>query len=249
MDGTAGTIRFGARRPYSRGRAFLLGFGALMTAAFLNLLPFVLALRGADPSALEGKYDFLAFVHTPSLVVVERALPSAEFFTSRISSIPARLAGGLLLLAGWVPWAVLAGLLLVVLGWRTKDLWFERRLVLKGFFFSEAAWWVLFFFAAPNRDSPWLNMAAFVVALPLVKFFHLYLAVRGCALLRVPPRKAWIAGTAAGCMVIYWFTFFFLFEEFNHVEEMRQAALSRRPRKEGDGAAGASPKEEEKRDG
>ncbi len=247
MDGK-GTKNFGARRPYSRGQAFLLGFGALMTAAFLNLLPFVLALRGTDPAAIEGKYDFLAFVHTPSLLVVSGTLPSAEFFTSRIGSFPARVAGGFLLLAGWVPWALLAGSLLVFLGWRSKDLWFERRLVLKGFFFSEAAWWVLFFFAAPNRDSPWLNMAAFVVALPLVKFFHLYLAVRGCALLRVPPRKAWAAGTVAGSMVIYWFTFFFLFEEFNHVEELRQAALSRKAREERAGRAEAAPKEE-KRDG
>ena len=247
MDTPAGPRTYGARKPYSQGRAFLLGVGVVLSSAFINLLPFVLALRGTAPDRIEGKYDFMTFVHAPALLVVDGPLPSTEFFTGRVGSFPARLAGSALLWAGWLPWALLAGLLLVGLGWRTKDLWFERRLVLKGFFFSEAAWWVLFFFAGPNRDSPWLNMAAFMIGLPLVKFFHLYLAARGSALLRVPPRRAWIAGTVAGCMVIYWFTFFFLFEEFNHVEEMRQAALRRRvDEEEKDNDA---PREEVFRDG
>ncbi len=248
MDGT-GLKAYGARKPYSRGRAFLLGFGAVLSAAFLNLLPFVLALRGTEPARIEGKYDFLAFVHAPALLVAEQSLPSADFFTSRIGSLPARFLGGGLLMAGWLPWALLLGTLLVVLGWRTRDPWFERRLILKGFLLAEAAWWVLFFFAAPNRDSAWLNLAAFVVGLPLVKFFHVYLAVRGCALLRVAPKKAWIAGTLAGCMVIYWFAFFFLFEEFNHVEEMRQAALRVRAAGEGGRPGGGAGKKEETRNG
>ncbi len=243
MDGSE-TRTFGARRPYTRGRAFLLGVKALLAAALVNLLPFLFAMRGVPPADVEGKYDFLAFVHAPALLIVDGPLPSPEFFLGRLDSFTARLAGSVLVFAGWIPWAFLAGVLLVLLGWRTKDLWFERRLVLKGFLFSEAAWWVLFFFAAPNRDSAWLNMAAFIVGLPLVKFFQLYLAARGCAVLRVPPRKAWIVSALAGCMVVYWGALFFLFEEFNHVEEMREAALRRK-----DGAPGESGRREDRKDG
>ncbi len=229
------------RVAYGKSRAFLLAFLAILLASFVNLLPWILALRGAGAAGVGERYVFLDFLHGPSVFLLNRVLPGEGivrghgkgFFEERVGRLGSRLAGSLEVVGFWVPWALLFGALVSMVGWRKGlledplEVKRERRLIFKGFVFSEVLWWILFLVAVPLPGARWLNSIVFVIGLPLVKAFHAFLAARAGFGLGVKPLKAFIGITMAHVMLIYWIPFLLLYEEFNHVEEVLLAQRSR----------------------